>query len=722
MVTDREVAELVRENERRNVDMFSGFNPVTGRGAPGPRRKVKIPDCPIKTQYMPERVVEHNIFIKHLLKAKTIKNYIEKDIGWEYTEEHYQNVVCMIFTVRAEEDPAFAFAIFYKIVDKEDGGTIPFWLNYPQRLLLEKEEEMRLAGKPIRIVMPKARQFGGSTEVQLYIKWMQDFRHRRWNAAIMAHQSAASIRIRAMYDLALENQPGWSVGFKGSRLKSAPFKGSTTDFTVKTTGGEEVRGSVTTVASYENYDASRSANLKCAHLSEVAYWKKTEGKNPEGVLSSLNGSIGRKPDTVIVMESSGRVVGDFFYDMYQEAKNPDIPSAWEAMFISFFQIEIYREELTKKHWKACGGMKDADYLAAAETFARWLLENKDNSNCPEGYRESGRYFWQLWLKGASFEAINWYREKRNEFRTHSFMATEFPADDVECFTAAGNLIFNKYAVDAMRAKYQKEPIFVGNIVGDDDRCERAITTAHLTDKVDDGQILRIWQMPMPFMKVARRYVVSVDIGGRSKGSDYTVMTVIDRFGMMRGMGGKPKVVARWRGHIRADQLAWKAAQLAHFYDDAELVIEKNTADTKKGRIEEEGEHSGTIIDEIANYYPNLYIRASEVDQVTQKVKNIYGFHTNTLTKEYVIDNYVAYVEDDLYEEPDKQAYDELLIYERKEDGTMGNSEGRNNHDDIVMSTGIGLYVSQHMELPEWSQEGEARNEEGGAKAGTEADI
>ena len=427
---------------------------------------------------------------------------------------------------------------------------------------------------------------------------------------------------------------------------------------------------------------------------------------------------------MIVMESSGRVVGDFFYNMYQEAKDPDIPSAWLALFIPFFFIELYREELDNTDAsgavvKTEHGCRDtAAYRAKAAEFARWLYENKDNANNPEGYRESGKFFWLLWQKGASFEAINWYRNKRNEFRTHSYFATEFPCDDIECFMAAGNLVFNKYSVDAMRTKMQKEPIFVGNIVADEDKGAEAIYTARLTDRIDDGQILRIWQMP-DCLKVENRYVVSVDIGGRRKGSDYTVMTVIDRFGMMRGMGGRPKVVARWRGHIRHDLLAWKAAALAHYYGDAELVIEKNTADTKKGRIEEEGEHSGTIIDEIADDYPNLYIRATEVDKVTQKVTNIYGFHTNTLTKEYVIDNYIAYVEDELYEEPDKQAYDELLIYERKEDGTMGNVDGKNNLDDIVMSTGIGLYVSQKMPLPEWKMEGGRWKVEG---AGTEADM
>lgn len=704
--TDAKVYEsLVLENIRRNREIFEGFNPVTGRGAPGPRVKVVLPDSPIRVQHMPERVARHNIIVKKLIKHGSIRKYITDEMGWDYTPERYEEVVYAMYRARAEEDPAFAFAMIYKIVDKEEGTVIPFFLNYPQRKLLEKQEEMRLAGRPIRIVMPKARQFGGSTETQLYMKWMQDFRHKRWNSAIMAHQTAASIRIRAMYDLALEHQPGWTVEYKGRHLKSAPFKGSTADFIVKTNADEQVRDSVTTVASYENYDASRSANLKMAHLSEVAYWKETEQKKPEGVLSSLNGTIGNRRDTIIVMESSGRVVGDFFYNMYQEAKDPNIPSAWEPLFIPFFFIELYREELDHE-WESIFSNKipwnkveqKEGYQELALGFAQWLYDNKDNPNCPEGYRESGKFFWQLWQKGASFEAINWYRNKRNEFRTHSYFATEFPGDDVECFMAAGNLIFNKYSVDAMSAKMKRPPIFVGNIIGDEEKGYEAIRTARLTEDIYDGQILRIWQGP-DALKVNDRYVVSVDIGGRSQKSDFTVMTVIDRFPLM--FGEKPKVVARWRGHIRHDLLAWKAAQLAHYYNDALLVIEKNTADTKKARLDEEGDHSGTIIDEIADYYPNMYIGRTEVDKVKQTVTNVYGFHTNVQTKEQVIDNYISYIEDELYDEPDEQAYKELLIYERKEDGTMGNVDGKNNHDDIVMSTGIGLWVSQKMPMPTW---------------------
>lgn len=722
------VHELVQENLRRNREMFDGFNPVTGKGCPGERVLVKIPDFPIKRQWMPRRVAEKNRELKKIIKKGSIEKYIKEELQWEYNEEHIMDVIYMICCIRAEEDPAFAFITFYKIQDKMSGQMRPFSLNYPQRLVLEKLEAMRRARKPIRLIILKARQWGGSTLSEGYEKWMQDFRHPHgWNIVILAHVQSATKRIKAMFTKMLASQPGWSLGVKGERLKLGSYEGSKNDFIVETKSGEEVGSRVISIGSYENFDSMRSADMKCAHFSEVAYWKKTEGKEPEGVLSSVD--IPEIPDTVEIMESSGRGAADFFHDMYQEAKDPDIPSAWECIFIAFFHIENDRKELDDKWgniwsdripWQKVE--KDKNYMKLAIEFAVWLWTNRKSKQCPEGFRETGEWFWQLWEKGASFEAINWYRYRRNNYRTHTYIATEAPSDDVEAFRMSGNLVFDMYRIEALeRHKKQgkQEPIFIGNIVSRTEKGEDAIYTAKLVETVGDGQVLRIWAMP-DCLKVSDRYVVSVDIGGRSQTSDFTVMTVIDRLGMMRGMGGKPKVVARWRGHIRHDLLAWKAAALAHFYGDAELVIESNTADTKKNMIDTEGEHSLSIIDEIADYYDNLYIRETRVDEVTQKVTNVYGFQTNVLTKQLVIDNYIAYIDDQLYYEPDKQCYDELRIYERHDDGTLGNVEGQNNHDDVVMSTGIGLYVSQKMPLPAWIKKGKSRVAH--YEIGTEADV
>ncbi len=725
--TIRAVVELYKENLRRNREMFEGFNPVTGKGCPGERVLVKIPDFPIKRQWMPRRVAEQNREIKKILKKGSIEKYITEELQWEYNEEHIQDVIYMICCIRAEEDPAFAFITFYKIQYKESGKMRPFALNYPQRLTLEKLEKMREERKPIRLIILKARQWGGSTLSQAYMKWMQDFRHPEgWNLAVMAHLKSSTLRIKAMFTKMLDFQPGWSLGAKGSSLKLSSYERSSNDFIVTDSGGNEIGSRMISVGSYENYDAFRSGDYKQAHYSEVAYWKKTQEKTPDEVLLSVDGSIPSIPETVEIMESSGRGAAGFFYDMYGEAKDPDIPSAWESIFVAFFQTENDRKELDSRWgniredgvpWQKVEQYKG--YTKLAIGFALWLWENRNNKQCPEGYRETGEYFWGLWEKGASFEAINWYRCK---YRPHTQLATEAPSDDIEAFRASGNRVFDPFRVEALehhKTLGKKDPIFIGSIVSKTEKGEDAIYSARLVETVGDGQVLRIWQMP-DCLKVSDRYVVSVDIGGRSKTSDFTVMTVIDRLGMMRGMGGKPKVVARWRGHIRHDLLAWKAAALAHFYGDAELVIESNTADTKKNQIDTEGEHAMSIIDEIADWYDNLYIRETRVDEVTQKVTNVYGFQTNVLTKQLVIDNYIAYVEDQLYYEPDKQCYDELRIYERHDDGTLGNVEGQNNHDDIVMSTGIGLYVSQKMALPQWVKK--SKGKQSHYEINTEADV
>ena len=60
-----------------------------------------------------------------------------------------------------------------RIQDKLTGERIPFVLNRPQKKLLAVMEQQRREGKPIRIILLKSRQWGGSTLVQIYIAWFQ---------------------------------------------------------------------------------------------------------------------------------------------------------------------------------------------------------------------------------------------------------------------------------------------------------------------------------------------------------------------------------------------------------------------------------------------------------------------------------------------------------------------------------------------------------------------
>lgn len=76
-------------------------------------------------------------------------------------------------------------------------------------------------------------------------------------------------------------------------------------------------------------------------------------------------------------------------------------------------------------------------------------------------------------------------------------------------------------------------------------------------------------------------MVAVDVGGRSESADWSVIAVFDRLGDDGSPLVRPKVVAQWRGHTFHDLLAWKAAAIAKWYDNALLVVESNTLETEE---------------------------------------------------------------------------------------------------------------------------------------------
>ena len=161
-------------------------------------------------------------------------------------------------------------------------------------------------------------------------------------------------------------------------------------------------------------------------------------------------------------------------------------------------------------------------------------------------------------------------------------------------------------------------------------------------------------------------------------------------------GDKPVVCAVWHGHRDQDVFAWKAAQLATWYNNGLLAIEVNSMRSKSDNTE--GDHSFTVLDEIADVYPNLYARTSP-DSVKQGAPTKYGFHTNKSTKPMIIDTLNGALRDDLYEEKDLAACDEMDSFEYKPDGSMGAVEGQKD-DRVVTTAGCVWLALKYMPTPE----------------------
>ena len=155
-------------------------------------------------------------------------------------------------------------------------------------------------------------------------------------------------------------------------------------------------------------------------------------------------------------------------------------------------------------------------------------------------------------------------------------------------------------------------------------------------------------------------------------------------------GDKPCVVAQWYGHIDIDLLAWKAAQVAAFYNDSLLVIESNTLETKDRDRQVDGDQSQFILNQIKNIYPNLYARKQSEEDIKEGKPRKYGFHTNVSTKPMIISTLVKVIRDGLYVERDVRCLEEYITYEKKRNGAYGAILGK--HDDLLMTRAIGLHV------------------------------
>lgn len=153
---------------------------------------------------------------------------------------------------------------------------------------------------------------------------------------------------------------------------------------------------------------------------------------------------------------------------------------------------------------------------------------------------------------------------------------------------------------------------------------------------------------------------------------------------------KPSVVAQWYGHIDMDLLAWKAAQIATFYDNSLLVIESNTLETHDRERDVDGDQSSFILNQLHDIYPNLYARKQSDDDIKEGRPKKYGFHTNVATKPKVISTLVKVVREHLYIERDIRCLDEYTTYEKKPNGSFGAVLGK--HDDLLMTRAIGLHI------------------------------
>jgi len=387
----------------------------------------------------------------------------------------------------------------------KDKRLIRLQLNEPQRKLYAAIQKQRDEGKPVRIIVLKARQEGISTAVE----------------AVIFHQTAKTANVNSL--IVAHDLDSTDYLFRMSRLYHEMLPDNEKPLTVRSNRKEinfdaPLRSNIF-VDTARNVNVGTSYTIHNFHASEVAKW----GDNASELMLSVNQAIPDHPGTMVVLESTAKGVGGYFYDQYWRAKRGE--SDYIAVFIAWFELSEYSRSLEKD------SIKEKDFILT-DTEKRL----KETYN-------------------LSLEQLNWRRWaiKNNCDGSEENFAQEYPSNDVEAFLVSGRPVFD---VKVLKEWYDLAP-------------EPKLGDLHYNKSGEvqfyetrDGY-LKIWKKP----EHGKRYAIGVDVAEGLVHGDYSCIEVLEY--------EKLTQVAEWHGHIDPDLLGDETEKLATYYNNALVGVEIN---------------------------------------------------------------------------------------------------------------------------------------------------
>ena len=658
MIGRPDIKEMLHENQERRKRYFRKYDPVRGDST-----SEVVPRAPFdiegETYFVPCEMLRDS-FVMQYLHYRGASGLL-KAAGKEDTQEGREEIVQALFNLRLKYDFEFCAYLTMKIQDKESKLFIPLLLNEGQRILVGEYERQRLADEPIRVLLVKARQWGGSTVTQCYMHWLQTYWYENWHSCIVALNQSQAVNIRTMYKNLIARRPNWCERITFRRFENTELIRIIPE-----------RGCRVQIGSATKPDALRSFDFSLVHMSEVGLWKDTKEVKGDDMAMAMYSTVPNVPGTMIVMESTAKGIGNYFHRQYLAAKenkrkgNKGIRPVFVAWFVDVRYTRNYRSR----------------YASAEEFVSTW-----------------SEYNWWQYDQGATLEGIYWYNCTKAENHWTDFqMKSEYPTTAEEAFQSKSGRYFTEDLLEWLK-RYTREPKLIGELRGDATIGPKVLENLkfYSNDSLQD-EALKIWIKPEDnapeWKKVKNRFLVTVDVGGRSPRADWSVISVFDRLSMAEDFGALERA-ALWKMHVDPDILAYRSAMVAHYYNDALLVIESNTYDTKNKKSDDadksEGDHTYTVLDTLGGIYENLYRRRTSPDNTKDKETRHIGWHMNKQTKYMAYDDYTVRLREGDYMEYSQDAADEAMWLMNAPGGKIEAMEG--THDDVQDTTAVGNYVA-----------------------------
>lgn len=520
-----------------------------------------------------------------------------------------------------------AFAAQYWLVHSKSEGYVDFELQPGQRIANDAIERQWSERGFVRLNVLKCRQVGFTT-----LSMAMGLHY------VMTHSGATALTI------------GHESGMPQSWLRKArAWYRQTPNYmrpSAESTSANELRfgtGARYYIGSAQSGFPGVGDTVHFLHLSELGRWDKPPiSVDPKTVLQPLNPAIPRgaaRANTVIIRESTGVMIGDYWHRMWEAGKSED--DDFENIFLPWFLVPDYRRDDL-----ADDVLARTQYEKSIVDYGRSLGVEVDNA--------------QLAWRRHELRQSDWIGNEEA-------WASEYPAFEHEAFQLPGGTIYDKSIIKQAENTIRK-PIWRGEILPGSSPMDYKFADS------ESGR-MEMWEEPDERFS----YVVGADCQwGKSVSADFDVAYV--------ECLETAKLCAKVKGQMSLYEWGMLLASLGFYYNIACLAPERNAqaAAAADGLMP-------MLLGNTGDWrYPNLYVRTDDLGFRGHRPKD-YGWWTDHRTKGELIQYSLAQTVNEKFDWCDAEAVGQMATIVRHEDNTVAAPKG--SHDDCWMARLITGYVA-----------------------------
>lgn len=388
-------------------------------------------------------------------------------------------------------------------------GLVKLTPNKIQVRFLQKVRELYASGKPVRVLILKARQAGLSTITEAIIYAFVS-RMPGCNACVIADDLDGANYIFEMQKLYQEMlDEHLKPVIQHSNEKKLSFSDIKSQILIDTS---------------DNPNAGRKFTFQFVHASEVSRFKRPL----KDLMLGLGHAVPNAAKTMIFLETTAAGYEEF-YDMWVKAINGK--NDWVPLFYPWWEIEENSLPLEGGKFYP---IEDIRFTSPSEK-ERFLTEEKEMK---QAY-------------GLTDEQINWRRWDivNNCSGDINKFNQEAPACWQDAFVASGDLFFNR---DKLKAQKQAERMFIGNIVKDNGR--------HIW-RDDKAGKFHVYEMP----RRGGQYCIGADPSEGLPGGDKSAAVVLDK--------RTNRTVCAYNHNVAPEVFEEDLRRMGHFYNEAMIACE-----------------------------------------------------------------------------------------------------------------------------------------------------